>query len=87
MVFLHLCDINHYFKKCYSHNIGFNTVILANTVGICELFLVKNSTRLVFSNKFALNTPLMSFIKLGGSKLEMTELVSTANKTNSDLLL
>jgi hypothetical protein len=59
-------------------------------MGICELFLLKNCMKLVFSkfseNKFALNqlfsvnVPVMSFIKLAGFELVMIKLVSSANK-------
>ena len=67
-------------------------------MGICELFLVKNCMRLVFSkfsdNKVALiqllifvSTPLMSFKKLVGFGLVMFRLVSSANKANVDLFL
>jgi hypothetical protein len=65
---------------------------------ICELFLVKNCMRLVFSkfsdNKCALNqlviylnASLMSFIHLVGFGLVMIRLVLSVNKTNLDLLL
>ena len=67
-------------------------------MGKCELFLVKHCMRLVFSkfsdSKFALNqlfifvnAPLMSYIKLVGFGLVVIRLVSSANKTNLDLLL
>ena len=67
-------------------------------MGKCELFVVKNCMRLVFSKfsdiKFALNqlfifvnAPLMSFIKLVGFGLVVIRLVSSANKTNLDLVL
>ena len=67
-------------------------------IGICELFLFKNRMSLVFSkfsdSKFALNqllisvnAPLMFCIKLVGLGLVMIRLLSSANKTNLDLLL
>ena len=66
-------------------------------MGKCELFLVKNCMRLVFSkssDRFALNQSflfinslLMSFIKLIGFGLVVIRLVSSANKSNLDLLL
>ena len=67
-------------------------------MGICELFLVKNFMRLVYSkfsdNKFALNqllifvnAPFMSSIKLVRLGLVMIRLLPSANKTNLDLLL
>jgi hypothetical protein len=59
-------------------------------MAICELFLLKNCMKLVFSkfsdNKFALNqllsvsVPVMSFIKLAGFELVIFRLVSSANK-------
>ena len=64
---------------------------------ICELFLVKNFMRLVYSkssDKLALNqllifvnAPFMLCIKLVRLGLMMIRLVSSANKTNLDLLL
>ena len=74
-------------------------VITTNTLGgVCELFLVKNCMRLVFSkfndSKCALNqlviflnAPLMSFIHLVGFGLVMIRLVLSVNKSNLDLLL
>jgi len=66
-------------------------------MGKCELFLVKNCMRLVFSkssDKFALNqlfifinALLMSFIKLVGFGLVVIRLVSSANKIYLDSLL
>jgi hypothetical protein len=66
--------------------------------GICELFLVKNCMRLVFSKfndgKCALNqlvmylnAPLMPFIHLVVFGLVMIRLVLSVNKTDLDLLL
>jgi len=67
-------------------------------VGKCELLLIKNCMRLVFTkfndNKFVLNqlfifvnAPLMFFIKLVGFGLVVIGLVSSTNKTNLNLLL
>jgi len=67
-------------------------------IGIGELFLFKNCMSLVFSkfsdNKVALNqlliivnAPLKFCIKLVGFGLVTIRLVSSANKTNLDLLL
>ena len=67
-------------------------------MGKCELFVVKNCMRLVFSkfsdNKFALNqllifvnTPYTSFLKSVGFGLLMIGLVSSTNTANLDLLL
>ena len=69
-----------------------------NLMAICELLLVKNCMRLVFSKfsdqKFALNqllisvhAPLIYAIKLVVFGLVMIRLVSSANKNNLHLLL
>jgi hypothetical protein len=67
-----------------------NIILLSQPtlMGICELFLLKNYSRLVFSklsdNKFTLNqllisvnVPLMSLMKLVGFGLVMIRLVSS----------
>jgi hypothetical protein len=67
-------------------------------MAICELFLIRNYMRLVYSkfsdHNFALNqliisvnVPLMTSIKLAGFELVMFRLVSFANKINLDVLL
>jgi len=69
-----------------------------NQMAICELFLVKNCIRLVFSkfsdHKFALNqlsisvnAPLIYSMKLVVFRLVMIRLVSSANKNNLHVLL
>jgi len=85
-------------KNCVLVILDFMLFPQPTLMGICELFLVKNCMRLVFSkfsdNKFALiqllifvSAPLMSFIKLVGFGLVIIRLVSSANKVNVDLLL